>query len=76
MDECKPLVGGTLNSGSAFVMRATRVGADASLSQIVKLVENAQLAKAGGVLRTSTRPTLNVLLLPRPPRLFEHSHAR
>ena len=40
------VVGGTLNSGSAFVMRATRVGADASLSQIVKLVENAQLAKA------------------------------
>ena len=27
-------------------MRAVRVGADASLSQIVKLVENAQLAKA------------------------------
>jgi cation transport ATPase len=49
LDECQPLVvGGTLNSGSAFVMRATRVGADASLSQIVKLVENAQLAKAGG----------------------------
>lgn len=41
-----PVVGGTLNSGSAFVMRAVRVGADASLSQIVKLVENAQLAKA------------------------------
>ena len=40
------VVGGTLNSGSAFVMRALRVGADASLSQIVKLVENAQLAKA------------------------------
>jgi Cu+-exporting ATPase len=40
------VVGGTLNSGSAFVMRAVRVGADASLSQIVKLVENAQLAKA------------------------------
>ena len=40
------VVGGTLNSGSAFNMRAVRVGADASLSQIVKLVENAQLAKA------------------------------
>jgi len=40
------VVGGTVNSGSAFVMRAVRVGADASLSQIVKLVENAQLAKA------------------------------
>eukprot|EP00227_Mantoniella_beaufortii_P003136 CAMPEP_0197613582 /NCGR_PEP_ID=MMETSP1326-20131121/59090_1 /TAXON_ID=1155430 /ORGANISM="Genus nov. species nov., Strain RCC2288" /LENGTH=1012 /DNA_ID=CAMNT_0043182445 /DNA_START=186 /DNA_END=3224 /DNA_ORIENTATION=+ len=40
------VVGGTLNSGGAFVMRALRVGADASLSQIVKLVENAQLAKA------------------------------
>lgn len=40
------LVGGTLNSGGAFIMRAERVGADASLSQIVKLVENAQLAKA------------------------------
>ena len=40
------VVGGTLNAGRAFVMRAERVGADASLSQIVKLVENAQLAKA------------------------------
>lgn len=40
------LVGGTLNSGGAFIMRAVRVGADASLSQIIKLVENAQLAKA------------------------------
>lgn len=40
------VLGGTLNTGSAFIMRAVRVGADASLSQIVKLVENAQVKKA------------------------------
>ena len=40
------VISGTLNAGNTFVMRAVHVGADTSLSQIVKFVENAQLAKA------------------------------
>eukprot|EP00882_Tetradesmus_deserticola_P007169 GHRQ01007548.1.p1 GENE.GHRQ01007548.1~~GHRQ01007548.1.p1 ORF type:complete len:744 (+),score=290.70 GHRQ01007548.1:392-2623(+) len=40
------LIGGTINTGNALVMRATRVGADTVLSQIVRLVERAQMSKA------------------------------
>eukprot|EP00959_Pyramimonas_sp_CCMP1952_P035690 747460-Pyramimonas_sp.AAC.1 len=46
------VTGGTMNCEGACLMRATRVGADTSLSQIVKLVENAQMAKV------QTRATL------------------
>ncbi|KAL4423767.1 hypothetical protein ABPG75_001068 [Micractinium tetrahymenae] len=38
--------GGTVNVGGALRIRASRVGADTALSQIVRLVENAQLSKA------------------------------
>ncbi|KAL4446311.1 hypothetical protein ABPG77_003118 [Micractinium sp. CCAP 211/92] len=38
--------GGTVNMGGALRIRASRVGADTALSQIVRLVENAQLSKA------------------------------
>lgn len=41
-----PLIGGTINTGNALIMRATRVGADTVLSQIVRLVERAQMSKA------------------------------
>ena len=40
------VVGATLNGPGALVMRATRVGADAKLMQIVSLVERAQSSKA------------------------------
>ena len=40
------VTGGTLNGHGALRVRASRVGADAVLSQIVRLVERAQLSKA------------------------------
>jgi Cu+-exporting ATPase len=40
------VIGATLNASGSFVMRATRVGADTALSQIVRLVQQAQGSKA------------------------------
>jgi Cu+-exporting ATPase len=40
------VIGGTVNGLGTFTMRATRVGSDTALSQIVKLVEDAQVKKA------------------------------
>lgn len=40
------VIGATLNRTGSFVFRATRVGADTVLSQIVKMVEEAQGSKA------------------------------
>ena len=39
------VVGGTINKTGAFVFRATRVGADTVLAQIISLVEEAQAGK-------------------------------
>jgi len=39
------VVGGTINTTGTFTFRATRIGADTVLSQIIALVENAQGAK-------------------------------
>ena len=39
------VVGGTLNTSGAFVFRATKVGADTVLAQIIRMVEAAQGAK-------------------------------
>ena len=41
-----PVFGGTVNVGGPVCARALRVGSDTALSQIVRLVENAQLNKA------------------------------
>lgn len=41
-----PVLGGTVNGHGLFYMRATRVGSDTALSQIIKLVEEAQATKA------------------------------
>ncbi|MBI2832432.1 MAG: copper-translocating P-type ATPase [Chloroflexi bacterium] len=40
------VIGATMNKTGAFKFRATRVGKDTALSQIIKLVENAQTTKA------------------------------
>jgi Cu+-exporting ATPase len=40
------LIGGTLNGGGSFVMRAQRVGRDTMLAQIVQLVAHAQRSRA------------------------------
>ena len=40
------VIGGTLNKTGAFSFRATRVGAETALAQIIKLVEEAQATKA------------------------------
>lgn len=40
------VIGATINKTSSFKFRATRVGKDTVLSQIVKLVQQAQGSKA------------------------------
>ncbi|KAH8554821.1 hypothetical protein BGW37DRAFT_481262 [Umbelopsis sp. PMI_123] len=40
------VIGGTVNGLGTFILKATRVGSDTALSQIVKLVEDAQITKA------------------------------
>ena len=40
------MIGATLNTTGSFVMRATRVGRDTALAQIVEMVRRAQGTKA------------------------------
>ncbi len=49
-----PVFGGTLNGAGAILMRATRVGADMTLAQVIRLVEEAQ-GSAAPVQRLADR---------------------
>ena len=40
-----PVTGGTVNGSGSFQFQATRVGADTTLAQIIRMVEEAQGAK-------------------------------
>ena len=40
------MIGATINTTGSFVMRATRVGRDTALAQIVEMVQRAQGSKA------------------------------
>ncbi|KAG1256533.1 hypothetical protein G6F68_009740 [Rhizopus microsporus] len=40
------VIGGTVNGLGTFIMKATRVGSDTALNQIIRLVEDAQVSKA------------------------------
>jgi Cu+-exporting ATPase len=44
--EGDPVIGATMNKTGAFVMAATRVGAETALAQIIRLVQEAQGGKA------------------------------
>ncbi|KAG8659222.1 probable copper-transporting ATPase HMA5 isoform X2 [Manihot esculenta] len=41
-----PVIGGTVNENGVLHIKATKVGSESALSQIVRLVESAQMAKA------------------------------
>ena len=45
-EEGNKVIGATINGNTAFSMKATKVGANTVLSQIIKLVQEAQMGKA------------------------------
>jgi cation-transporting ATPase V len=49
-----PVTGATVNSGGVLTVRATRVGAETALAQIIRLVEDAQASK-GHIQRLADR---------------------
>lgn len=65
-DPGSQVVGGAINKSGAFVFRATKVGAETALNQIIKLVQEAQNSKAPAQLladRASTWLVLAAILI-------------
>jgi P-type Cu+ transporter len=64
------VIGGTVNDNGCIIVKATHVGSETALSQIVQLVEAAQLARAP-VQKLADKisrffvPTVSCLLLSR-----------
>ncbi len=57
-----PVVGGSINRSGTATYRATRIGADTALGQIVRLVEQAQSSKAPGQRLADTAAQYLVVL--------------
>jgi len=62
------VIGATMNKSGTFLMKASKVGADSMLAQIIKLVENAQGSKApiqrmADVVSSYFVPTVLILAL-------------